>query len=184
MSESECKVANWEIIGMEDGNKGRQTSYIGEHRQACSGYAVAPDLNAYLKGHAEGLKQFCTESNGYQQGLNGYQNNQLCPADLARGFNKRYADGYRVYQVRAEIGQLSRKIKSSHYRLSKISETTKLKEESLIKDATQEYRRRELLDEIKELERESESIIIELEQMEARLVRLESKYHRMTNQLN
>jgi len=179
MNESECKVANWEIIGLEDGSKGRQTSYIGEHREACSGYAVAPDLNAYLKGHAEGLKQFCTESNGYQQGLNGYQNNHLCPADLARGFNRSYTDGYRVYQVRSEIGQLNRQIKSSHYRLKKIAETTKIKEEALIRGTTQEYRRRELLDEIKELERESESILIELDQMEAALARLELKYHRM-----
>ena len=184
MNASECKVANWEIIGLEDGSKGRQTSYIGEHRQACSGYAVTPDLNAYLKGHAEGLRQFCTESNGYQQGLNGYQNNQLCPADLASAFNRNYVDGYRIYQVRSEIGQLTRQIQSSHHRLNKISKTIKIKEEALVTDATQEYRRRELLDEIKELERESASMLIELDQMEARLVRLESKYHRMINKTN
>ena len=51
LNESECQSANWEIIGLEDGSKGRNTSYIGEHREACSEYRIAPDLTSYIKGH-------------------------------------------------------------------------------------------------------------------------------------
>ncbi|MDQ7048499.1 MAG: DUF2799 domain-containing protein [Enterobacterales bacterium] len=103
LNESECKTANWEIIGLEDGSQGRPTSYIGEHRQACAEYKVAPDLDAYLKGHTAGLRQFCTNDKGYQQAINGQANKQICPSDLAPNFNAGYKRGLKVFRVAAEV---------------------------------------------------------------------------------
>jgi len=179
LSESECKTANWEIIGLEDGSRGKHSSYIGEHRQACADYNVAPDLNAYLKGHAAGLRQFCTEQNGYQQGLQGRKNNNLCPAELARGFQRGYQKGYRVYRMETEINNLRHSIDNHEHRLHEISEILVGKEEELINRNTREYRRRELLQEIKELGRESESIHNEIDHLRVSLIRLEEDYQRL-----
>ncbi len=179
LNESECKTANWEIIGLEDGSRGNHSSYIGEHRKACAEHNIAPDLTVYLKGHAAGLRQFCTEQNGYQQGLQGRVNNNLCPADLTGGFQRGYQKGYRVYRMESEINKLRHSIDSHEHKLQEMSEITVSKEEELIDRNTREYRRRELLKEIKELERESESIHIEIDQMRVSLLRLEEDYQRL-----
>lgn len=179
LNESECKTANWEIIGLEDGSQGKHSSYIGEHRQACAEYNIAPDLNAYLKGHTAGLRQFCTEQNGYQQGLQGRKNNNLCPTELARGFQRGYQKGFRVYRMETEINNLRHSIESHEHRLHEISEIMVSKEEELINRNTREYRRRELLEEIKGLERESESVHIEIDHLRVSLIRLEEDYQRL-----
>lgn len=179
MDKSECKMANWEIIGLEDGSLGRSPSYIGEHRQACSEYSVAPDLETYLKGHAAGLRQFCTEHNGYQQGTKGAQNNNVCPANLSTAFQRGYQKGYRVYQIDSQINQLRRGIDGHQYRLQEISEITSSMESELVNRNTPEYRRRELLSEIKGLERESEAAHIEMENMKVALIRAEEERQRL-----
>lgn len=179
LNESECKTASWEIIGLEDGSNGRHSSYIGEHRQACADYGIAPDLKAYLKGHAAGLRQFCTEQNGYQQGLQGRKNNNLCPTDLVKGFQRGFQRGHQVYRMETEINNLRNSIDSHGHKLKEISEIAVIKEEELVNRNTREYRRRELLNEIKELERESESIHIEIDHLRVSLLRLEEDYQRL-----
>ena len=179
LNESECKVANWEIIGLEDGNKGRNSSYIGEHRKACADYNIQPDLNAYRKGHAVGMRQFCSEQNGYQQGLSGQTNNHFCPNDLAAGFQRGHQRGYSVYQMGAQLNHLKGSIDSHIHELEEIADLSVLKEQELINRNTREFRRRELLREIKELERESESIQHEIDEMRVALMRLEEDYQRL-----
>ncbi len=179
LNESECKTANWQIIGLEDGSRGKHSSHIGEHRQACAEYNVAPDLNAYLKGHAAGMRQFCTEQNGYQQGLQGRKNNNLCPADLSRGFQRGYQKGFEVYRMETEINNLRRSIDTHEHKMNELAELTLSKEEELVNRNTREYRRRQLLAEIKDLERESEAIHIEVDEMRVSLLRLEQDYQRL-----
>jgi len=148
LDKSECQTANWEIVGLEDGSDGRNSSYVGKHRKACSTYGITPDLNAYLRGHKAGLKQFCTEQNGYDQALRGQRNGNVCPAGLATAFNRGYKTGYRFYFQRAEINKLKSKIASHERRLRDIEEVKAAKNEEIIDHATKEYRRRELLDEM------------------------------------
>lgn len=181
LNESECKTANWEIIGLEDGSSGKPTSYIGQHREACSEYTVSPDLEAYLKGHNTGLTQFCTERNGYRQGMNGSSLNQVCTGTQAREFQRGHQRGIRIYQAGAVVRNLKNSIDSQYHRLDDIEEVKTLKEEELVRNGTSERRRRLLLDEIKELERETESIFIELDSMKSELLRREDDYQRLIN---
>ena len=179
LNESECQTANWEIIGLEDGSAGKNTSYIGQHRKACADYKVAPDLKAYLKGHATGMRQFCTEKNGYQQGLQGRNNNNLCPADSASRFDRGFRQGHSVYLLRSEINQIKRQIGNHDHRLDDIASIKSTKEEAIISRNTREAQRRDLLVEIKDLERESESIRYELDHLRVDLIRLEEDYQRL-----
>ncbi len=179
LNESECKSANWEIIGLEDGSKGRDSSYIGEHRKACSEYTISPDLEAYLKGHAAGLRNYCTEQTGYSLGERGKALSQVCSGPLAANFARGYHLGYRVFQARAEVQAVRSKIDSLYHRLDEIERIRRNYEDELVRNETPEYRRRELLDEIKLLERESESILIEIDHLKPELERLERNYQRI-----
>lgn len=179
LSESECRAADWEIIGLEDGSKGRSTSHIGKHRKACADYNIAPNLEAYSKGHASGLRQFCTEQNGYNQGVRGHSNANVCPSKLVGGFNRGYQKGFDIYQKTSEIKRLRSGIESREYRLHEISEIKVELEEEIISNTTREYRRRELLKEIKALERESEALHYEIDEMTISLARLEESFGRL-----
>jgi len=176
LSESECRVADWEIIGLEDGSKGRNTSHIGKHRKACADYDIAPDLAAYSRGHAFGLRQFCTEQNGYDEGVRGHANANVCPVQLARGFNRGYQRGFEFYQITSKINRLQAGIESRGNRLHEINDIKVELEEEIIRNTTSEYRRRELLDDIKALEREYEALHHEIDEMTISLIRLEESF--------
>ena len=68
MNKSECQTADWTMIGMEDGSRGRLSSYIGNHRSACAKFGITPDLDSYQSGHEQGVRHYCTGRNGFARG--------------------------------------------------------------------------------------------------------------------
>jgi len=107
MNASECQNADWETIGFEDGSKGRLTSRVGKHCKACAEHNIIPNLGFYLKGHAQGVKLFCTESNGFITGKMGTSYNGVCPAELSEKFLNGYRIGKQFYTVSHAILLLS-----------------------------------------------------------------------------
>src|SRR5688500_163463 len=71
MSEQACVTADWRTVGFEDGTLGRSEAGIGRYRQQCSEHGVAPDLESYRAGHAEGGQVYCRESKGFAVGHSG-----------------------------------------------------------------------------------------------------------------
>ncbi|MCA8888951.1 MAG: DUF2799 domain-containing protein, partial [Parvularculaceae bacterium] len=72
MSKEECRLADWQAIGYEDGARGAPVSAISARREICAKKAnVAPDMDAYLVGRAQGLEIFCRPSNGFELGARG-----------------------------------------------------------------------------------------------------------------
>ena len=122
---------------------------------------------------------YLNAKNGYQQGRRGQTNNRLCPDDMAAGFQRGHKKGRQIYLMEVELNQLRNRIESNIHQLDDIAELSKTKEQELINRNTREYRRRELLGEIKELERESESIHHETDEMRFALIRLEEDYQRL-----
>src|SRR5690242_1789389 len=68
MSQQACVSADWRTIGFTDGSLGRSVATIGSYRQQCGEHGVAPDLDAYRAGHAEGVQTYCRASNGFEVG--------------------------------------------------------------------------------------------------------------------
>jgi len=182
LSESECESANWEIIGLEDGSQGRDASYIGKHRRACSDYNISPDLNAYLQGRASGLKQFCTQQNGFNRGASGQLNNNVCPFELARTFNIGYYQGVKVYKLQSEINHLIANIHAHQDRIVEIKDLNLILEEQLVSNGIRSQRRRELLREIKQLEKETINLYDDIDEMNIIIARLEKKLHKQRYQ--
>ncbi len=172
MNKSQCYNADWHMIGMEDGMKGRLTDYIGKHRVACAKYNVTPNLEEYRQGHVEGLEQFCTRANGFNMGLSGYGYNGVCPAQLAEPFLDGFAQGQDLYFRYNAIKRVSSQIQSEHRRIEKIDEEISEKKQKLLSEKASKSDRALLLREIEDSQdkiREVERNINKLKRSKAKM---------------
>ena len=103
MDKNECLVADWRLIGFQDGAQGKSAATIGTYRKDCADYHVAPDLDAYQAGRSEGLLQYCAPANGYRLGTAGRAYNAVCPAGTERAFRAAYNTGRDIYQARTRV---------------------------------------------------------------------------------
>ena len=179
MNQSECQVANWEIIGLEDASAGRPSSYIGQHRSACAEYGIAPDLSRYMVGYEKGLTQYCTYQNGLNLGTSGRGYAGICKGAAANQFLQGYNQGKRDFDMRQAIGRLKTEISRHHQRLQNIDIQIDRKEDAIIASNTSTEDRRRLLSEIASLREEKQAIELELPAIEEELFRLEDEYSRM-----
>ncbi|HED17718.1 MAG TPA: DUF2799 domain-containing protein, partial [Gammaproteobacteria bacterium] len=106
LNKDECKIANWRVIGYEDGANGYLASRIGEHRAACAEYGVRPDLDAYSDGRAEGLQQYCIPANGYRLGLSGSTYNGVCSGYGESRFLGAFDTGKELLQEKNELHRM------------------------------------------------------------------------------
>ena len=173
MSEDECRVADWQIIGYEDGSEGAPQSRIGDHRQACAEYGVVPDLAAYREGYQEGIETFCTESVGYERGRSGSSYNGACPSDLEPAFLDGNVVGREIYEAWAAVAEIESSITGLARDRERLQKRVQKAEAEIVADGTTSARRSELLENIKrdqkalgELEVEKEELLIELGRLE------------------
>ena len=168
MSEQACLTADWRTVGFEDGTLGRSEANIGRYRQQCGEHGVAPDLASYRAGHAEGVRIYCRESNGFATGHSGASYQGVCPADLEPAFVAEYNAGRHLYELERALASVDGRIASNHRAQEGIkSELTDIAAKMIATDTTAEQRvamvtrsaelgRRygELTTEIQQLERE------------------------------
>jgi hypothetical protein len=111
MSEQACLTSDWRTVGFEDGTLGRTVGTIGSYRQQCAEHGVAPDLDAYRAGHAEGVQTYCREGHGFEVGRSGAAYQGVCPVDLEANFLAAYNTGRHLYELESAlqrvVGQLA-----------------------------------------------------------------------------
>lgn len=105
LSQDQCMVGDWRLIGYQDGVGGQPASRVGEHGEACARYGVTPNLDIWQIGYQEGLVQYCTRSNGFRAGVNGNTYYGVCQGQAADEFMFAYRDGREVYDVRQALSQ-------------------------------------------------------------------------------
>lgn len=93
LNERECREADWEMIGFQDGIIGKYANWINSYRSACAEYHIVPNAAAYETGHNRGIKQYCTEDNGFKLGRQGFWYDGVCPTELEPAFLKGYYYG-------------------------------------------------------------------------------------------
>jgi outer membrane murein-binding lipoprotein Lpp len=151
MSKEECLVSDWQAIGFEDGARGYTADRIGQHRKACAGYGVAPDLAAYRRGRDEGLQHFCTPQNGFNLGSSGGAYGGICPADLAADFSSAYAEGRRLHDLRSRVNSADYQIATLKRQVSDLEHQIDANEQTIIASGTDNLERARLLLETKDL---------------------------------
>jgi predicted nucleic acid-binding Zn-ribbon protein len=128
---------------------------------------VAPDLEQYRAGHAEGVRVYCRASNGFAVGHGGAAYQGVCPADLEAEFVAEYNAGRRLHELESALANVDARI-AGHYRTQEnikkeladmvvemaASETTAERRVALVtRSAELGKRHGELSTEIRELER-------------------------------
>lgn len=151
MNEDECRVADWRAVGYEDGVSGRPASHIGERREACADYGLAPDFAAYRQGRNEGLREYCTPASGYRLGLNGRAFKAVCPSELQGDFREAYKSGHEIYRAAANVRTTKSRLQRRKRELEAVRSKLTSNAAALIAPGTDTERRIELLVEIQDL---------------------------------
>ena len=68
LSKESCEQGDWYGIGYNDGTEGHPQGRLLNHRKACIEFNISPDENDYQQGRSDGLKIYCTDRNGYEEG--------------------------------------------------------------------------------------------------------------------
>lgn len=144
MSKNECLSGDWRAIGFEDAAKGQGRDRIGEHRQACADYGIAPDLAAYQQGYDQGLLSFCTPRNGYAMGRDGYEYTGICPVEAEEGFLQGYEGGREIYSITSKSNRLGSDLQRLYGKIESIERDLYHSERMLYGDALSKRERREL----------------------------------------
>lgn len=105
LTEDECHIGNWSSIGQTDAAQGRTTARFNDHIKACQRYGVTPDRGLYDKGYQLGLVRYCTPSNGFTVGRNGYDYRSICPADAEASFLRGYERGRDLHEIEKQIAE-------------------------------------------------------------------------------
>lgn len=113
MNEQACLTADWQTIGFEDGAAGRPEDAIGGHRQACSRHGVAPDLEHYREGHAQGVAVYCRPSRGFDAGRRGARYQGVCPSALESDFLAAFQSGRHLRELETELRRIDNQISSN-----------------------------------------------------------------------
>ena len=151
LSKNECKTANWNTIGYEDGTNGYQASRIGEHRSACADYGIRPNLNAYTEGRKKGLQQFCIPSTAYNKGLHGYRYNGVCANYNERAFLAAYNHGLSVYKAKNVLNKLKNDYKKEADYIALLERKLHDKEDVLVSGRLSKVKALIILNETKEI---------------------------------
>jgi hypothetical protein len=93
LNKKDCERANWQKLGIKDGEKGRSEYILTEYKKSCSKYGIIPDEKLYKKGRTTGLEEFCDEQTGFHMGTSRRDYPNVCPEDLKPYFDKGYKRG-------------------------------------------------------------------------------------------
>jgi len=110
---NQCLLADWTMIGYEDGLQGWPADRIGVHRVACAKHGVAPNLAAYLEGRERGLAEFCQPKNGFRVGLNGGGYANVCSGPTEPTFVSGYRYGRQIHDARTELRQTNGRLRTA-----------------------------------------------------------------------
>ncbi|WFE73582.1 DUF2799 domain-containing protein [Roseinatronobacter sp. S2] len=121
ISREECLQGDWHAIGLRDGAAGeRPDMQFERHQRQCAKVDVTPDRTEWQHGYDQGLPRFCTPLSGLEQGQRGRINRNLCPAELAAGFDEGHALGLREHAQRARVQNVLNEISSLQDRNSAV----------------------------------------------------------------
>lgn len=147
LSKGECIEADWYEIGLRDGMNGYKRARLDSHREACSEHGITPDRKAYYLGREEGLIRYCTPQKALIEGKQNHTYRNVCPPEIENQFLAAFELGKNIYLVETDIRQTELAI--DH------------KERELDKSKDNDKRRRELREEIYQLDRNLRSLRME-----------------------
>ncbi len=180
LDKDECQLADWRLIGYQDGVAGKSAAVVGDYREDCAKHAVVPDLDAYRAGRREGLQQYCTASNGYHLGNAGRGFVAVCPMALEGDFRDAYKAGRKLYLARSAVNTTHSQLKQRKRTLKSLEDHRAQKVSDLIADGLEADQRVMIIYELNELQQEMDSVEDELAALEHDLVKQQTRLDQLT----
>ena len=180
LDRDECKLADWRLIGYQDGVAGKSAARVGEYREDCAKHAVVPDLDAYRAGREEGLQQYCNASNGYRLGNAGHGFAAVCPTALEGDFREAYNAGRKLYLARSAVNKTHSQLKQHKRTLTNLEDDRAQKLAALIADDLKADQRVMIVYELNELQQEMNSVEDELVDLEHDLEKQQTRLDQLT----
>ena len=180
LDKEECMVADWRLIGYQDGVAGKSAATVGNYRKDCAQHAVVPDLDAYQAGRAEGLQEYCKADNGYRLGRAGKGDATVCPSGLEDDFRAAYNAGRDIYIARDADKRTRARIKQLEHELYDIEEEKKHLLVELVAEGLSSSPRIQLLYDISELGKEKDVVEEELAVLHDRLADRQARLDSLT----
>lgn len=113
MSKKECTIADWRVIGEQDGAAGyNPQDRFARHVKACAKAGVAANQTLWYQGYQQGLPRYCTPLNGLSTGSRGKAYANVCPVDLEPAFRAGYDLGRTHHAKKSEISGLESRIRA------------------------------------------------------------------------
>ena len=180
LDKDECRLADWRLIGYQDGVSGKSAAVVGEYREDCARHAVVPDLDAYRAGRQEGLQQYCTASNGYRLGNAGRRFAAVCPVALEDDFREAYNAGRSLNQARSAVKTTHSRIRQRKQTLTNLEDNRAQKLAALIAADLKADQRVMIVYELNELQQDMNSVENELADLEHDLVKQQTRLDQLT----
>jgi hypothetical protein len=97
LSESECRDTNWHSVGFQDALNGFESKNLEQEKKDCNKFNIKLDHKSYSAGWDKGMKQYCTEQNGYDLGVQGLSYSTICHAEYYAAIDAGYTRGIRKF---------------------------------------------------------------------------------------
>ncbi len=176
LNKSECRKADWQMIGLEDGAKGHPLTYIGNHRKACADFGVTPNLDQYRAGHQAGVARYCTPGNGFKQGRAGRTYNNVCPAGLDGQFLAGYDTGRELHELKSEIDHQLREARVAKAEKTELEKNLPNVESMLISGVVSAVDRKVLLEKFKKMQTRHATLAVYITDLELGAARRQGEY--------
>lgn len=154
ISEDQCAKIDWLDLGLKDGRAGFAAERITEHRKACARVKIEPDELRYLQGRKIGIVDYCQPENAFRAGLAGNEYHGICDGSFAR--NHRAAYGVATLRKEIETNRSAISWREAELRGDKASDARKGNLRSEIRDLDRQ--RETLRDRLFAAERELERV--------------------------
>jgi hypothetical protein len=176
MGEAECRTADWQAVGFEDGAGGVGPEAFGEHRRACAEHGVAPGFDAYLAGHARGLEVFCRPQNGARLGASGVRYSGGCPEPLEGPFVDAHAQSFGLYERQAALERIGQRLRAKRARAKQIEHLLVEKTTQLVAPALLPTERAAIAVEMKHLGEEKGAVDAAIRRLEHERIEARDEY--------
>lgn len=152
LTPEQCRQADWRQIGFADGTGGLSAGRINDHAKACAEVGIRPNLDDYLNGREQGLRNYCQPENGFAVGRSGSQANSAdCPEHMKPAFMARYLHGQQVYLLETDLARRRARLYENNQRIRRDNQRIAAIREELARKELPDERRKALLNEFERL---------------------------------
>ena len=172
MGKDQCVMADWRMVGYEDGLQGWPADRIGVYRVACAKHQVTPNLAAYLEGRERGLVEYCQPKNGFRVGLQGSSYANVCSGPTEPAFVNGYRYGRQIHDARYELRNTQARLRSAREGLAQTDAAMVSVTTELVLPHVPTERRAWLAGELVRLTQERTEVVARIDQLTVRTQQL------------